>query len=208
MSSIENTIQRFVSIRTQINNAGSKNYQTNRKVFNELKTLLIESGFDLEVITIDHNDKFFTPPKDYERTYNSPDEKFKDHQGKLAALCTKAIRDLKQVLAGQNIPEQRPIIKTKIEKEFVCPPTSWKLFQNGLFWTIFLAILSLSCLGFYHLGQNSKEKENAELVNENSEKKAEIKEATNKLNEASEKLSACDSERIELERQLNKLGKK
>jgi len=112
---------------------------------------------------------------------------------------------LKRVLATQNAPKEKPIVKTKIEKEIVYPPTSWKLLRNGLFWTIFLGILSLSCLGFYNLGQNSKTKENAELVNENSEKKAEIKELTVNLNETSEKLKTCENELKHLKNQLNEL---
>lgn len=202
MSSIDQTIQKFESLRTRINHANYGDYQRNRDIFNELKTLLIEQGYDREIITIDHNDKFYTPPKDYERVYDIPDEKFKDHQGRLASLCTKAIRDLKQMLAARGVPKDNPILNTQIEKEIVYPPTSWKLLRDGLFWTILIGGLSIICLAFYNLGQNSKEKENAELVNENSERKAEIKELTMQLNEISDKLKACKNERTQIKDQL------
>lgn len=178
------------------------NYAINRQTFNELKTLLIENGFDLEVIAIDHNDKFYSPPKDFERTFGNPEERYKDHQGKLAALCTKAIRDLNLILHKQNSPKKEDPIKTIVRTETVYPPTSYKLLRNGLFWTILLGLLSLSCLGFYYLGQNSKEKENAELVNQNSEYKTEIQTLEQRVEKNLQNLKACADEKEILKSKL------
>jgi len=207
MSTDENAIQGLENLRTQIYSARNGEYSKNREMFNELKTLLIENGFDTDIITIDYNDKFYTPPKDYERTFGNPDETFKDHQGKLAALCTKAIRDLKAIQARQNIPKLQPGTKTIVKIETVFPPTSWRLLRNGLFWTIILGFFSIGCLGFYNLGQNSKEKENAELVNEISQKKIEIKELVKKIEDTNEQLKKNESEKVDLIKQLNDLKK-
>lgn len=211
MSTIDNTIQRLESLRTRINSAKNGDYQKNREIFNELKTLLIENGFDIDIITIDHidhNDKFFTSPKDYERTYGNPDEKFKDHQGKLASLCTKAIRDLRETQARPNAPKQESETKTIVKTEKVYPPTAWRLLRNGLFWTIILGLFSIGCLAFYNLGQNSKEKENAELVNEISEKKADIKELTKKLDDTNAELEKIEKEKTDLMKQLGEKQEK
>lgn len=208
MGTIDNTILRLESLRTRINSARIGDYQKNREIFNELKTLLIENGFDIDIITIDHNDKFFTPPKDYERTYGNPDETFKDHQGKLAALCTKAIRDLRIVQAQRNTPKQKPETKTIVKTEKVYPPTAWRLLRNGLFWTIFLGLFSIGCLAFYNLGQNSKEKENAELVNEISEKKADIKELIKKLDDTNAQLGKVEKDKTDLMKQLDEKKEK
>lgn len=202
MSTIDNTIERLENIRTRINSARNGDYQNNREIFNELKTLLIENGFDTDIKTIDHNDKFFTPPKGYERSYGNSDEKFKDHQGKLAALCTKAIRDLRTIQAKRNSPKQKPETKTIVKTEKVYPPTAWRLLRNGLFWTIFIGLFSIGCLAFYYLGQNSKEKENAELVNEISEKKADIKELTKKLDDTNAQLEKVEKDKSDLKKQL------
>lgn len=208
MSTIDNTIQRLESLRTRINSARNGDYQKKREIFNELKTLLIENGFDTDIITIDHNDKFFTPPKDYEHTYGNPDEKFKDHQGVLAILCTKAIRDLRLNQDRRNALKQEPETKTIIKTETVYPPTAWRLLRNGLFWTIFLSLFSIGCLAFYNLGQNSKEKENAELVNEISEKKTDIKELTKKLDNTNVQLEKVEKEKIDLIKQLDEKKEK
>lgn len=208
MSTIDNTIKRLESLRTRINSARIGDYQKNREMFNELKTLLIENGFDIDIITIDHNDKFFTPPKDYERTFGNPDETFKDHQGKLASLCTKAIRDLGVIQAKQNKQKEYSEIKTIVKTETVYPPTAWRLLRNGLFWSIILGLFSIGCLAFYNLGQNSKEKENAELVYEIADKKTDIKELRNKLDDKDAQLERVEKEKIDLIKRLDEKNEK
>jgi len=182
MKNLEETIQKFEQLRFQINAAKFGDYQTNRRLFNELKNLLIENGFDIDVITIDHHEDFFIQPKDYQTLYGNPNESFKDDQGKLAALCTKAIRDLgNELTAAKNTVTAQPQVKTVIKTETVYPPTSWKLIRNGLFWTVFGLVLSIFCTAFYYIGENSKDKENADLVMQNGEKNAEIKELNKEL---------------------------
>lgn len=208
MSTIDNTIQQLEKLRASIIGAKNGEYEKNREIFNELKTLLIENGFDIDIITIDHNDKFFTPPQDFERTFGNPDEKFKDHQGILAALCTKAIRDLKVIQSRLNNPTQESETKTIVKTETVYPPTAWRHLRNGLFWTIILGLFSIGCLAFYNLGQNSKEKENAELVNEISEKKAAIKELEKKLEFINGQLQNLENEKINLIEKLDESNNK
>ncbi len=192
MKNLEETIQMFEKLQLQINNAQFGEFETNRSLFNQLKNLLIENGFDIDIITIDHLKKFFTPHKDYHQLYDNPNESFKDDQGKLAALCTKAIRDLgKKRTAAKNKMIAQPQGKAVIKIETVYPPTSWKLIRNGLFWMVFGLALTLSCAVFYYIGQNSKDKENAELVVNNGEKNIEVKELNKNLEEVSLELDNC-----------------
>lgn len=204
MKNLEETIQQFEKLRLQINNAQFGDFETNRSLFNKLKNLLIENGFDIDIITIDHHENFFTQPKDYQKLYGNPSESFKNDQGKLAALCTKAIRDLgKKLTATKNKMTAQPQVKTVIKTETVYPPTSWKLIRNGLFWMVFGLVLTLSCAAFYYIGQNSKDKENADLVVQNGEKNTEIKELNKKLETLSSEL---DNYQTEVERLENLLS--
>jgi hypothetical protein len=169
MNKLNLDIQNLKTLKNKFSDSSYGDFDNNRDLFNQLKEILIAYGYDTDVVLMDSRNKFFTPPLEHQRLYGAPKEDFKDDKGKLVALCTKCIRELRaKVEKNDKKNKSDAQLETITVENIVYPPTSWNLLRNGIFWTIFLAILSLSCTAFYFIGQNSKDKENAELVVENN----------------------------------------